>query len=69
MINTSSTSKSNSINGNVITSLFTIVSAQSSDVGTYTCRAENIIGSDESSAILTVHGKYYLFCTFGGMDF
>ena len=60
IINTSNTSKyniSNSINGNVITSVFTIVSAQSSDVGTYTCHAMNIIGSDKSSAILTVHGK------------
>ena len=59
MINTSNTSKyntSDSINGSVITSIFTIVSVQSSDVGTYTCHAENIIGSDNSSMVLTVHG-------------
>ena len=60
IINTSNTSKyniSNLINGNVITSIFTLVNTQSFDVGTYTCHAMNIIGSDESSAMLTVHGK------------
>ena len=47
---------SNSLNGIVIKSLLTIVSAQSSDVGKYTCQAENIIGTDRSSGILTVNG-------------
>ena len=34
------------------------MSAQSSDVGKYTCHAENIIGTDRSSGILTVNGKF-----------
>ena len=48
---------SNSINGRVITSVFTIVNTQSSDVGTYRCQAENIIGFDKSSGVLTVYGE------------
>ena len=28
-----------------------------SDAGTYTCHAENVIGSDNSSGILTVNGN------------
>ena len=61
MINTSNTSKYNicySRNGNMVTSVITIVNAQSSDNGTYTCHAVNIIGSNESSGILRIHGKY-----------
>ena len=61
MINASNSSDynvSNTMNGTVVTSSLTIVNAQSSDVGTYTCHAENIIGSDRSSAVLTVNGKY-----------
>ena len=52
---------SNLLNGIVIKSSLTIVIAQSSDVGIYTCHAENFIGSDISSGVLTVNGKpiYY----------
>ena len=61
MVNTISNrneySMSNSINGSVITSVFMIWNTQSSDVGTYTCQAENIIGYDKSSGILTVYGE------------
>ena len=60
MINVSDASKynnSDTVNGTVVNSLLTIMNAQSSDVGTYTCYAENIIGSDQSSGILTVNGK------------
>ena len=60
MINTLNANKHNistSINGNEIISLFTIINMRSSDVGTYTCQAENIIGNDKSSRILTVHGE------------
>ena len=61
MINTSTnTSKfniSNSINGSVITSVFTILNTQSSDVGTYTCYAENDFGDDQNSGVLTINGK------------
>ena len=46
-----------SINGTMIKSLLTIMSAQSSDVGKYTCHADNIVGVDRSSGILTVNGK------------
>ena len=45
------------LNGTVVTSSLTIVNAQSSDVGTYTCHAENIIGSDRSFAVLTINGN------------
>ena len=64
LINTSNTSKyniSNSINGNVFTSLFTILNIQSSDVGTYTCYAENIIGDYQNSGVLTIYGKQTCF--------
>ena len=47
---------STSVNGTKVTSVFTIVSTQSSDVGRYTCFAGNIIGSDQSSGVLTVNG-------------
>ena len=61
MINTSNTSKyniSNSESENTVTSVITIMSVQSHDGGTYTCYAKNIIGSDESSEILRIHGKH-----------
>ena len=61
MINVSATSKHNASdisNENLITSYLTIVNAQSSDVGTYSCHAENFIGMDRSSAILTINGNY-----------
>ena len=43
--------------GENILSFLTIINAESSDVGTYSCEAENIIGSDISSGILTVNGR------------
>ena len=60
MINVSDTSKyniSSSVNGTLVESLLTIANAQSSDVGTYTCYTENILGTDRSFGILTVNGK------------
>ena len=39
-------------------SFLVIIHVQSSDVGTYTCEAQNIIGSDRSFGILTVNGMY-----------
>jgi len=54
MINVSDTSKysvSSSVNGTVIMSSLTIMNTQSSDVGTYTCQAENFIGFDRSYGI------------------
>ena len=61
MINTSDVNKynvSNTLRETTITSFFTISNVLSSDVGTYTCNAENIIGIDQSSGILTVNGKF-----------
>jgi len=40
-------------------SRLTIVSVQSSDVGTYTCNATNVVFSDTSSGVLTVNGEDY----------
>ena len=40
-----------------VMSLLTIYDVVLSDAGTYTCHAENVIGSDNSSGILTVNGK------------
>ena len=58
VLNSSKYQISNSINGTMIESFLTIISVQSSDVGKYTCRAENIVGMDQSSGILTVNGKW-----------
>jgi len=61
MINVSDTSKyniSSSVNGTVVMSSLTITNTQSFDVGAYTCQAENTIGIDRSSGILTVNGKH-----------
>ena len=69
MINISNTEKysvniSSSTNetGTSVTSLLTVMNTQSSDVGTYTCFTENLIGSDQSSGILTVNGMYIAKC-------
>ena len=45
------------LNRTLVEGLLIITNVQSSDVGTYTCHAENIIGIDRSSGILTVNGK------------
>ena len=61
MINVSDGSKyniSNILCETIVTSSLTISNAKSSDVGIYTCQAENNIGSDQSSGILTVNGKF-----------
>ena len=39
------------------THILTIMSVQSSDVGTYTCNATNVVSSDTSSGVLTVNGE------------
>ena len=60
LIDVSNASKyiiSNSSNGTMVISLLTIMNTQSSDVGRYTCFTENIIGSNQSSGVLTVNGK------------
>ena len=45
-----------SVNTTTINSTLTIMSVQSSDVGTYTCSA-NVVSSDTSSGVLTVNGE------------
>ena len=47
-----------SLNITTISNTLTIMSVQSSDVGTYTCNATNVVSSDTSSGILTVNGEY-----------
>ena len=44
------------VSGRVKSSL-TIINPETSDASTYTCHAENVVGSDNSSGILTVNGK------------
>ena len=46
-----------SLNSTTITNILTIMSVQSSDVGTYTCNAINAVSNDTSSGVLTVNGK------------
>ena len=46
-----------SVNTTTINSALTIMSVESSDVGTYTCNATNVVSSDTSSGVLTVNGE------------
>ena len=46
-----------SLNTTTISSTLTIMNVQSSDVGTYTCNATNIVSSDTISGVLTVNGE------------
>ena len=45
-----------SLNTTTISNTLTIMSVESSDVGTYTCNATNRVSTDTSSGILTVNG-------------
>ena len=49
-----------SLNATTISSILTIMNVQSSDVGTYTCNATNVVSSDTSSGVLTVNGELLL---------
>ena len=46
---------------NILSILF-VINVQSSDVGTYTCETVNIIGTDQTSGILTVNGIHLCNC-------
>jgi len=46
-----------SLNVTTNSSTLTIMNIQSSDVGTYTCNATNVVSSDTSSGVLTVNGE------------
>ena len=63
MVNSSKyNSSSMYLNKSIIKSTLNIINAESSDVGRYTCEAVNIFGSDYSSGVLTVNGKFVLIC-------
>ena len=47
-----------SVNTTTISSTLTIMSVDSSDVGTYTCNATNVVSSNASSGVLTVNGEF-----------
>ena len=49
-----------SLNTTTIRNVLTIMNVQSSDVGTYTCNATNVVSSDTSSGVLTVNGELFL---------
>ena len=42
---------------NAISNILNIRNVESSDVGTYTCNATNVVSSDISSGVLTVNGE------------
>ena len=48
------------LNTTTINSTLTVMNVQSSDVGTYTCNATNIVSTDTSSGVLTVNGELLL---------
>ena len=57
-----------SLNTTTISNTLTIMSVESSDVGTYMCRATNVLSSGTSSGILTVNGELtILLCHKGYM--
>ena len=49
-----------SLNTTTNSSTLTIMNVQSSDVGTYTCNATNVLSSNTSSGVLTVNGELLL---------
>ena len=48
------------LNTTTISSTLIIMNIQSSDGGTYTCNATNVVSSDTSSGVLTVNGELLL---------
>jgi len=49
-----------SLNITTISNTLAIINVESSDVGTYTCNATNVISTDISSAVLTVNCKFLI---------
>ena len=49
-----------SLNITTNSNTLTIMNVQSSDVGTYTCNATNVLSSNTSSGVLTVNGELLL---------
>ena len=52
------------LNTATISNTLTIMSVQSSDVGTYTCNATNVVSTDTSSGVLTVNGEFLVYIHF-----
>ena len=50
-----------SLNATMISSTLRVLNLQSSDVGTYTCNATNVVSTDTSSGVLTVNSKGYTY--------
>ena len=48
------------LNTATISNTLIIMSVQSSDVGTYTCNATNVVSTDTSSGVLTVNGEFVI---------
>lgn len=46
-----------SFNPITTSTMLTVINAEVSDIGTYTCSATNIVSSYTSSGVLTVNGK------------
>ena len=46
-----------SLNITTNSSTLTIMNVRSSDVGTYTCNATNVVSTNDSSGVLTVNGE------------
>ena len=49
-----------SLNTTTISNTLTIMNVESSDVGTYTCNATNVISTDISSGVLTINSECLL---------
>jgi len=49
-----------SLNTTTVNNTLTIMNVESSDVGTYTCNATNVLSSNTSSGVLTVNGELYV---------
>jgi len=57
-----------SLNITTISNTLTVMNVVSSDMGTYTCNATNVISTDISSGVLTVNGEYYFNFPFNRID-
>ena len=49
-----------SLNTTTINNILTIMNLRSSNVGTYTCNATNVVSTDTSFGVLTVNGELLL---------
>ena len=61
-VDVTDTMKYNVVSPSLGQSTIRINGVQSSDVGTYTCNATNVVSSNTSSGVLTVNGELALVC-------